>query len=96
MYQAPQRMVRTPSGYVPPHITARFSELCQQLRSFNGHRTVWLERRRGQLWHAEPDEEPPVDATYLGTYWRPTPADMIRGVLAHESVAVLQGTLPET
>ncbi len=54
---------------VPP-----VADLVQQLRAFHGHRTLWLDEARGQLMHAEPEEElEALGYRYIATLMRPGP-----------------------
>jgi hypothetical protein len=69
------------ASWLPREIERELEALCVDLRAFSGYRTVWLDRR-GRVWHGEPDLELPDDATYLGTFFRPTRALMQRALAA--------------
>jgi hypothetical protein len=57
--------------WLPEAIETEILALCDDLRGYQGYRTVWLDRD-GRVWHAEPDLDLPEGAVYLGTFFRPT------------------------
>jgi hypothetical protein len=65
--------------WLPKEIEDELQSLCADLRAYSGYRTVWLDRR-GTVWHAEPELEMPEGATYLGTFFRPTPELMLETI----------------
>ncbi len=56
------------------HCVPSVADLVHELRAFHGHRTLWLDERRGTVLHAEPEEE--LEAfgyRYVATLMRPGP-----------------------
>ncbi len=48
--------------------------LVAQLRAFHGYRTLWLDEQRGQILHAEPEDELEAEGyRYVATLMRPSP-----------------------
>ena len=59
--------------------------LCAALRSFSGHRSVWLDPD-GTLWHAEPEDMLEEDGhAYVGTFLNPSPDVVAQALSAHVS-----------
>lgn len=57
--------------WLPEAIETELVDLCHDLRSYQGFRTVWFDRD-GRVWHAEPELDLPDGAIYLGTFFHPT------------------------
>ena len=69
-------VVESLKSWLPKTLENEVQDLCVQLRSFNGHRTVWLDGENG-MWHAEPDEMlEEMGHRYVGTFFRPAHEDV--------------------
>jgi len=64
-------VVESLKSWLPESLENDVEDLCVQLRSFSGFRTVWLDDE-DCLWHAEPDEMlEELGHRYVGTFFRP-------------------------
>ncbi|MBK8265788.1 MAG: hypothetical protein IPK80_31230 [Nannocystis sp.] len=79
--------------------SAQVSRLVDELRLYNGYRTLWLDRR-GYVCHSEPDDELETHGyTYLTTVMRPS-YDELAATLGEllrrrqEAMAVAHGVVP--
>jgi hypothetical protein len=81
MEEGPGMLVEPIRHWLPAHTEREALALCDDLRSYQGYRTVWLDRD-GRVWHAEPEVDLPEGATYLGTFFRPTPDAMLDTIAA--------------
>ena len=66
--------------WLPESLEREVEGLCEQLKSFSGYRTVWLDDEDG-LWHAEPDEMlEELGHRYVGTFFRPAADEVFESV----------------
>jgi len=66
--------------WLPDSLEHEVEDLCEQLKSFSGYRTVWLDDEEG-LWHAEPDEMlEELGHRYVGTFFRPAADEVCASV----------------
>lgn len=69
-------VVESLKRWLPETLENEVEDLCVQLRSSNGHRTVWLDGENC-MWHAEPDEMlEEMGHRYVGTFFRPAQEDL--------------------
>ncbi len=80
------------NSWLPASVESDVADLCAQLRSFNGHRTVWVDRE-GTLWHAEPDEMlEELGHRYVGTFFHPATGDVCDALA--KAVPWLRASMP--
>ncbi len=91
-------VVESLNSWLPESLENAVAELCVQLRSFSGHRTLWLDGENG-LWHAEPDEMlEELGHRYIGTFFRPDAEDVcdaLAKLMPVRRAAMMRPELPE-
>ena len=91
-------VVESLKSWLPENLENEVQDLCVQLRSFNGYRTVWLDAENC-MWHAEPDEMlEELGHRYVGTFFHPATEDVSDALAklmpARPVVRMRPGSLP--
>jgi hypothetical protein len=73
-------VVESLKSWLPESLENEARDLCVQLKSFSGYRTLWLDSENA-LWHAEPDEMlEELGHRYVGTFFKPDAEDVYEAI----------------